>query len=297
MSKPRVLMIFGFPRSGSTVMGLLVQERVGAAFCGELNNFWKRYVRGRPCSCGLPLSECPTWSAVAERVLAEGPGFHTAEEAAAVQTEEADRLAPRHRDAYGPHLAALYVEMSRVFGTELVVDSSKGVGDARLVRELDEVEPWFLYLVRDPRGTAYSRSRGRTEHLTGSTGRRSRIEGWDDYWLARDGLEWSRMDRQAASLLTRVPHARHRTVRYEDFVAAPEETLDALVDWLGGPLASSGVAGGEAHVLGGNQGVLRSQGTQVTVHADERWRSGLRPYKRRLLEAVTVRGRRRHSYR
>lgn len=297
MTEPRVLMIFGFPRSGSTVLGLLLQERVGAAFCGELNNFWKRYVRARPCSCGRLLPECPAWSAIAEAVLhAPGAPYGTVEEAAAVQTLERDRLAARNRAGYRRHLADLYREMSSALRTDVLIDSSKGVGDARLVAGLDGVQTFFLYLVRDPRGTAYSRSRGRAAHLAAGERRRSRVEGWDDYWLARDGWEWSRTDRQAAALLAKVPSDRQRVVRYEDFVADPERTLTSVADWLGGPPAAPRPPDDEIHVLGGNQGVLRTQGAHVAVAPDRRWQTGLRPYKRRLLEAVTAGGRRRHGY-
>jgi hypothetical protein len=90
------------------------------------------------------------------------------------------------------------------------------------------------------------------------------------------------------------------TLRYEDFVAEPDETVARISRWLDVPGAPSGGPGRTTHVVAANMPVLKSESQRTSsslqISADRRWQTDLRPYKRRLLGAVTARGRRRHGY-
>ncbi len=270
MGDARVLMMFGYPRSGSTVLGLLLQERLAVSYCGEVKHFWKRYDTQRDCTCGQPLDQCPVWSVVAERVLhAEGAPFGSSADAAAVQNDDRVRHAPENHDAYAAHLNELYREAAHAFGDTVLVDSSKGVDDARLVRELPGVDAWLLHLVRDPRGSVYSRARFRRQQKASGEAS-SLVVRWEDYGLLRDGAAWSRTDHRAAAFLEEVPAERRMTLRYEDFVARPGGDR-------GPDLRVARGAGRTARGPGQGDPRRRGQhaGPQVGVAADRRarWRS------------------------
>ena len=68
-----VLYIAGTGRSGSTVLAAILGEVEGVFAAGEVRYLWQRgLVEGRLCGCGVPVAECPLWSAVLATVEASG---------------------------------------------------------------------------------------------------------------------------------------------------------------------------------------------------------------------------------
>jgi hypothetical protein len=175
---PVDVFLAGVSRSGSTALAMLLGTHPRVAVIGESWQLADRWHSGKPCSCGLPLSECPFWRPVSDRVpLATfGP-------------ERAGELRAAIRELHGP---------------SVVVDSSKKADYLRRVVPPDGV---LVHLVRDPRGLVYSRYRGF------STDRREGVPGALD--AARTSVDWSRRN-AAAHLLAR--QRGGTTLRYEDFV-------------------------------------------------------------------------------
>src|SRR5262245_25734123 len=68
--RPRVLLIVGSGRSGSTLFERALGGVAGVAALGELVHMWDRAVRDDElCACGQPFGSCPFWSAVGERAF------------------------------------------------------------------------------------------------------------------------------------------------------------------------------------------------------------------------------------
>src|SRR5262249_60851100 len=69
---------------------------------------------------------------------------------------------------YRDEVARLYAAIGRVTGAELIVDSSKTPAGAAVLARCENVEPYMLHMVRDPRAVAYSWTRT-TLQADGST--------------------------------------------------------------------------------------------------------------------------------
>ncbi|MDQ1418411.1 MAG: hypothetical protein QOJ52_373 [Acidimicrobiaceae bacterium] len=236
-ARPKVLYLLGTQRGGTTIAGRLIGQLPGFVFVGELRKLWQvGLAEGRNCGCGKSYEACEVWSAVLPEVVGatEMAAMQRWQEAAAPDRRSSLRAwrlahssAMGHSPAvrsYADLLASTYVALAEATEARVIVDSSKLPADALVVSGLENVEPFFIELVRDPRGTVYSairRSGDRApfhprQGVGGSAG-----------WLVRHIA--------AAALRRRVGPDRSMVVTYEDLVADPQRILGEIAAFLGEP--------------------------------------------------------------
>lgn len=297
---PRVLYIGGSGRSGSTLLARRLGAIEGAAAVGELRYVLERGVmHNHLCGCGTPFRACPFWAEVMARVLG---GM---DEAAAGAAQDAARavdrirhvpalLHPRLRrgvtaDAlagHGQFISRLYRAVADRSGARVIVDSSKDPSYACLLHATGAVELYVLHLVRDPRAVAHSWQRARV---------RPEIHWKVEYMTTRTpwraSAMWLTANLPFGPLGRRVPT---RTVRYEDFVADPDGTIDAIARWVGLESTTSAAAPFR-HDISGNP--MRFSAAPAEIREDAAWRTEMTPAHRRLVGVLTGAFRRRYGYR
>jgi len=297
----RVISIIGWGRSGSTLLDRMVGSVPGAFAAGELRYLYDRLQRGGSCGCGAPLRECEVWSAVlaSDRVSAFDPDVtvylldhfarvrHTAsllrsDPETAWRTPGLGELVDRFSD--------LYAAIGDVTGAELVVDSSKFPSHGALLRLVPDIDVSFVQLVRDPRAVAYSWSQPKPG-----------IDGIPRVGSLFSSTKWVQWNLACERVKAAVGPERYLTVRYEDFVAAPRDTIAQVVALAGLDCGvGSNVREGEAvlatsHTINGNPGKFVT-GT-VPIREDSRWLRSLRPGPWSLATTLTAPLLHRYGYR
>jgi hypothetical protein len=303
----KVVYIVGYPRSGSTIFGNLLGELEGFLHAGEIHYLWERnlLMGRRPCGCRTPVGQCEIWSGVLHGRLAALPEPHDvfAWQREAVRarymrrllrlTKEESGWAPL--DSYRDVLTRLYHGLVDATGARVIVDSSKWPSDAAVVASLDGIEPYFLHLVRDPRGVVYSRQR-RIMRRAGT--RRSRMRPLQ---LLQDAAGWTTTNLTAELICRRAGAGRSRRVLYEDFVESPQQILEGVAamvreDPPSFPFVRDRVAKvGVHHTAGGNR--VRFAAGEILIRQDVRWLQDLRARDRVMTSALTMPLLRRYGYR
>ncbi|GGL07859.1 sulfotransferase family protein [Mangrovihabitans endophyticus] len=289
-----VLYVAGSGRSGSTLLTTVLGQIDGFFAAGELRYLWQRGLReNRPCGCGLPVRDCPVWTAVLAGVPAVDPGT--------LRRRLRMRRLPRllRTGAVPPHpddaaLTALYASLHRHTGGAVVVDSSKLPPYGALVGGLG-VDLKVLHLVRDPRAAAFSWRRRRAldggtagEGGSGPSSQMTRHPVW------KAALLWTVWNAVTVRLWARRPGAYLR-VRYEDLIADPQATVRAVMDFAG-VREPAGVSGSglpfttgarvrlaPTHSVAGNPS--RHRTGEVPLTADDEWRRAM-PRRHRAVVAV-----------
>ena len=186
---------------------------------------------------------------------------------------------------YGAVMSRILRAILEVSDKPVIVDTSKHISTALLLRQLPDVDLRIVHVVRDPRGVANSWSK---------VVERPEVQGggvaMDTLHPGRIGLRWlwfnwafSNMDR------LQVPTT---TIRYEDFVSGPAEILDQIFDFAGlDPMAGElfdnedPLVLQEGHSVSGNPRRLEKKAVEIRV--DEQWRQDLSPKMRSLVSRVT----------
>jgi hypothetical protein len=301
MARIKVLSIVGPGRSGTTVLAGILGTVDGVVDVGELRWLWRRgLLERRTCGCGLPVDECPLWSAVVAEVMAGRTGT-AAEVAAEVADAQGLLVSRRHRlrvirraatGADWPPLqpvtavtAQLVQALAEVSGARVVVDSSKRAQDAAVLSGLPEVDHYVLHMVRDPRAVAFSWSRrDKTIRVAegtrpmGSRGLLSSVSRWMENGLG------------AAALRPHLPADRWMFLRYEDFATQPRATISRILDFLGHDGASPFVDDDSVeldvnHTVAGNPNRFRVG--RVTIRSDDEWRRRMPRHRQLLVQALT----------
>ncbi|MGA8114203.1 MAG: sulfotransferase [Actinocatenispora sp.] len=274
-----VLSVTGWCRSGSTVLGNVLGEVPGVFHAGELRYLWRNGVLGtgsnRDCGCGSPLLDCPLWSKVLEQCRPSGRTLveHATDVVraqAAYRTRHTRRTLRRPvANGWPDTLAAVYRAIATQTGARVIVDSSKYPADSALLRHLDDVEPAYLQLVRDPRGVAQSWLSPKDY-----TGRRGVLNStW--YWLGFN---------LAAEAVARSEPSRTLRIRYEDLTRDPRRSIGRALRLVGLSDADNPVAEDGSVQLDGNHTVTGNpnrfeRGTTVLTE-DRRWHNRLsRPHR------------------
>lgn len=297
LEKIPVVFIGSVPRSGSTIVSDLLNENPHMVNIGELVHLWQRgLIENNLCGCGASFSDCVFWEKVGE--IAFGGWKHLSGERMRTLQLRADRtrhipslLVPKVSRLlatsiiqYGAVVSRILRAIIEVSGKPVIVDTSKHVSTALLLRQIPDVDLRVVHLVRDPRGVAHSWSKVID---------RPEVQGesrpMDTLHPGRLGLRWlwfnwafTNMDRVG------VPTA---TIRYEDFVAQPAEILDQIFTFSGVEATGAELMGaneplllGEGHSVSGNPRRLDRRPVQLRV--DDSWQTDLDPKMRRLVGRV-----------
>ncbi len=293
---PRVAFIGGIPRSGSTLLELLLAQ--GGDFCsvGETVHLWQRGILDdERCACGERFAQCSFWSPVGQRAFG-GWDPELASRVLALQ-RSVDRarfvpltVAADHREGrasriarYGEHYRRLYRAALEESGAVTVLDSSKHVSLAAVLAMTEGIDLRIVHLVRAPQAVAHSWSRVVVRPEAGGEALMPqasslRISG---RWVAQNAL--------FSLVAARAPVLR---VLYEDLVQDPGTVVGHVRDFLGMPLPTTGAAhrsaptGSPVHSVAGNP--IRFNAGPIRVAADEAWRSDMDRWDRRMVTAVTA---------
>lgn len=288
--RPRILLITGYSRSGSTLLARILGEIDGFVSPGELRYLWQRgLVENRRCDCGEPCLECPFWQKVLITAFGSAPPPEI--EGILDLQRRVDRVyripaltrrtgeLPGDLATYLRYHEHLYQAIEEVTGASWIVDSSKDPSFGHVLALSAEIDLAVVHLVRDSRAVAYSWTRDKHDPGTGKPMSRQHP--------LRSALEWDIAQWAASRLANRV--TRSLTLRYEDFVAAPEAAVRQVLTLMGAPAAPSFhdnlVHLTPGHAVSGNP--MRFESGVVTITEDDQWQEGLPASTRRLITSVT----------
>jgi hypothetical protein len=266
---------------------------------GEAEFIWQRGLqRNDRCGCGQVFSECPFWTSVGQAGFG---GWDQVDVDAAValrvtvdRHRNIDRLSGLRGAGKLTHAIASYAQLTDrlyqavrdVSGASVIVDSSKNISYALLLRDLPSFDLRLVHLVRRSHGVAYSWSKRVRKPGVGDGSEFMSVHppSWAvGLWLA-DNLLYEALGR-------RLPRATR--VRYEDLIADPRTELNRVVTDLDLPAAEQGfgfLTGSTAdlpasHAFSGNP--MRAQRGQVVLRADDEWRTAMSRRRRAAISAAT----------
>lgn len=274
----KILCVTGWCRNGSTIIGNILNEVPEFFHVGEMHFLWKNAAgmgANSSCGCGRPLTECHIWSRILP--LDRPPGTSVEAHAqvvirrqlACVRTRHTWRVLDRglHSTEIREHAALMtrtYHAVAALTGARVLVDTTKIPGEAALLPHLEGVIPYYVHLVRDPRAVAQSWSREK-QYCYVMSSRKSTA-----YWCG--------FNVASQAILRRHPE-RSMFLRYEEFIADPAGTIDALLRFCGAdpeanPMRGQTIELRTNHTVTGNPDRFNT-GTTVIRNRDDSWRSGL----------------------
>ncbi|MFO1188629.1 MAG: hypothetical protein U1E97_03330 [Alphaproteobacteria bacterium] len=263
---------------------------------GEISLGGRRLGENGYCGCGLRIRDCPVWQSVLTRAFGDMDeatramlsffqiGRHLGDLPALAMGRATAGFGRRHHDAV-ERIDALYAAIAAETGCRVIVDSSKFPPYGLALGLAPSIDLYVLHLVRDPRAVAFSWLRQKPAERTAVEPLHRRQFGptrsaWR--WLLVNGLsEWS-----FASL-----GDRYRRVRYEDYIAAPNDMLLSLLDWVGergAPprcLAEGRVQLQPTHAISGNPS--RFNTGSVPLRVDDEWKRQMARRDRAVVSALT----------
>ncbi len=293
--KTPILYIAGYDRSGSTVLDQILGQIPGWFTVGELADFWG-WGPLQLCGCGRVLKDCDFWRQVFIEAFQTTPDRF---DFAAASTLKNRCARSRHlflltnslmRGFVKPSLDA-YVDLTRKFyqavnavaGAKVVVDSSKRPSHAYLLQLTGAVDLFVVHLVRDPRGCTYSWLKSK-RHPNSAIGELPKLHP------AVTSLDWIYTN-SAIRKLWGSSEGRYLVVRYEDFIAQPEDSVRRIIQFVGQPatrlpfLSHHTVSLAPTHGVSGNPVRFDTGPVQLTL--DEKWRTAMRPMHKLLVTALT----------
>ena len=303
----RVLFVGGMPRSGSTLLDLMLGQLPAHCDVGELFYMWQAGpVRNQVCACGQPFAECPFWAEVGERAFG---GWDNVDPQRVLQlqrrldttaAEVRRRLRLGRSDAadveeYLDHVRRLYVAIAETADARVVVDSTKRPSTAWLLTRVPGVDLRVAHIVRDPRGVVNSWNR--EVALPENSGPRDHLKRRSPRQILR---RWVTVNLMIGALGRRVPLLR---LRYEDLVTDPRAVMSSVLELVGEPVTAEAlsfirdgaITTGRSHAAAG--GRVRLERGELPLRADEKWRTQLSSGLQRVVRLTAGPLMRRYGYR
>ncbi|MEV0029633.1 hypothetical protein [Nocardia sp. NPDC050793] len=261
--KPSVLYITGMMRSGSTLVGNILNEVPGVVHVGELHYLWKNLGMATgsnaQCGCGAPGAECEFWAPILDHSIDLGLS-------AAVVAEQHRHTRVRHTPARlarptptraVPELVeqriALYRAIHRRTGGSIIVDSSKVPTEPLVFGLGGDIDFRVLHIVRSPHDTVESYRKPKSYIRRVSPLRT--LGYWTSFNIAAEMV----------MLRSDIPGMR---IRYEDFIRNPQRGIERILEFMDLPVESpiSGdrsVSFGVNHTITGNPDRFRRGAVEI----------------------------------
>ena len=299
--------IAGSARSGSTLLERILDRVPGFCAVGETVFIWERGLRRNDrCGCGERFHDCPFWTEVGMKAFGGWDrvdvGEATALRRAVDRHRHLLRLAARgHEGPLGTALRSyraltgrLYEGVREVSGADVIVDSSKHVGYALVLRDTPGIDLRLIHMIRRSHGVAHSWTKRVIKPGVG-----------DGEYMSVHGTSWTiglwLADNVLFDLVSRgMPGAAR--IRYESLIADPAsevrrvlgELALASADLSMSFLSDSSAELPASHALSGNP--MRFQSGKITLRADEEWREAMSGPRKAAISAATWPLLRRYGY-
>ena len=296
MAKTKILYILGNGRSGSTILGNILNEVDGFFTAGELRQIWEVSLRKEaPCACGEYLDTCEVWGSIIENAFGNIDQIDTQQMVAVYNKNAKNRSVPlmalpggKKRIAakmqpYLANLEKLYQAIADEMGSEVIVDTSKHPSYSALVDMLPNTEVYVVHFIRDPRAVAYSWGSKKFKPDEGKY-----MAQLPAYVSALRWLTWN----LGGFLLWRSQSKHYLRVHYEDFTKEPRTTIATILQFMGEarenlPFTSEDeVLLGSNHIAIGNPNRMDSQGT-VQIKYDARWKTKMTLFNKAVVVFIT----------
>jgi hypothetical protein len=299
----QIVYILGSGRSCSTLIASALGQFPGFISVGEINNIWKKgLVLNRLCGCGLPFRECEFWNHVGKAAFGGWESINSQDvlrlqysvEGRHYRLAALSSLIPNLRPAYSQDLSEysdilrlLYGAIHRVSGARIIVDSSKDLGQALVLRSLTDAAVSFIHLVRDSRGVAYSwTKRVIAPDVVNRVAyeRTKRPATVAIVWLGKNLL---------CQLLGMVD-SRVLSMRYEAFVENPRQEIERVLAHLGEDSKQYDLAFIRpnnslyiqlGHTVAGNR--VRMKAGPLSLRLDNEWYGKMSARDRRLVTILS----------
>lgn len=277
---PTLLYIASSPRSGSTLLDMLLGNHEQMVSVGELRRVDKFYSNNELCTCGISMQECAFWQTV-ETELSSGGSSLTSLLTQPPPTSKYSRhympillsclnlttltwlgrylpVVRSSIEAARNHWLVIDA-VSRISEAPIVVDSSKLSEPFKLLYLLRPKRFKLIFLIRDGRGYAYSVKQ--RMHTPVNQAARS----------------WASNNLKTVLLHSSIPKDQKLILKYEDLCLDPEAQLRRICDFVGVPFDEHTLklSKTEKHNVGGSP--HRFNKTETKVILDERWKQGLTP--------------------
>lgn len=258
----KVVYVAGYGRSGSTVLDILLGSHPSICSVGEVAFLTPEVTAARPCACGEPYTSCPFWKEFT-RDLCSRVGRSSTERLRAVESR---RSLPRLLlNRVRPALASWYRDFNRETvdyvlsksNASVIVDSSKSgrwtAGRPLALDRLAGLDVYLLHLVRDGADTV----RSYVQH-----GSNWALEGKappPTFPALRASVGWVLAHLSTLAVKRRLGARRCLTVRYEELIRDPNDTLRTIGRWIDVDLshvadrAEAGATFLIGHNVGGNR--------------------------------------------
>jgi hypothetical protein len=294
----KLIYVAGYGRSGTTLLDIALGQRPGVMGAGEIATLARHvWENDEFCACGVPVSQCSYWSEIVDQWReGEAADFLSRHRQAQLGTESIIArgriMGGLRRSGYAPDTAKLLHAIANVSNCPVVVDSSKLPGRGFASADLSGVDLYVVHVVRDGRGVAWSMGKGYKRQVDKGVQRELRPK-----WLLYTALRWTVVNVAADLLCRRIGKSRAIRVRYEDFVADPEATVDRILDLVDGrkPIPSDDRGGPMApqHQVAGSR---HRMAKSIIITKDENWKSRMPRYKQILFALVCAPLFRRYGY-
>ena len=294
----KVLYVAGLGRSGSTILANTLGQVEGFFSGGELNFIWKHaLIENRLCGCGRPARECPFWGPVFDEEFG-GQSEDLAREMMRLQysgartrhiplmlTEGGREKIRARLGKFLDNTGRLYKSIRSVSGSRVVVDTSKEPAYGYALGMVPGIDLRVLHLVRDPRAAAYSWAKKKRQPDSADR------EFMHQKTPAQSAVLWDAWNAAIEALWRESPE-KYLRLRYEDFIADPRASFEAMLKLVGEEGAELPLVGerevklGISHTVSGNPN--RFDTGAVELKQDQAWTEKMSPRDQKLVTALTV---------
>ncbi len=278
-----VLYILGWCRSGSTIIGNILNEIDGFFHLGELHFLWKNYLglgTNSKCGCGELLADCEVWSKVIQNISEEADSQAMARKMVSVQQKLRTRQTLKL--LYSPMLSKtasdyvnlfkrVYKQIHHLTNSHVIIDGGKFPFEAALLSKNKNLNVKYLHIVRDPRAVAFSWSK-RKDYIYRLSAMQS-----TGYWIGFN---------LCSHAVCKSNKENSLFIKYEDFITSPKYVIDQILDLVQegtakNPLLDNKIMMTQNHTVTGNPDRF-IQGEVTIRSSDNSWQKDLSGYEKKI---------------
>lgn len=299
-SRPLLVYILGWGRSGSSIMANILGSTPDCASLGEVRYLWDRGVIDNGiCGCGSAFSDCAFWPGLragsgvlgevtTQRALGLARSIGSGARRAQIPALHGQRARKNYFASNAADLDLLmdlYASAFEASNSRVLVDASKSPFYAlNLLHANRSFDVAFLHLVRDPRAVLHSWKKTKQREDS------SDDQLFPKYSSMRSLLQWALVNSRCEKFAD-LAQGQYFQVRYEDFA---DNWHGALLSGAGDlferPEAGQDAADGRAamvhaqHSISGNPS--RFSLGEVKLKPDTSWSNAITGLDRRLASVI-----------